>query len=47
MPFLEGSTPVKRINSEFAEQYDSQYEIYRNAYMHIQKNGEVQAIWRI
>ena len=28
------------------EQYASQYEIYRNAYKHIQENGEVQAIYK-
>ena len=39
MPFLEGSTPVKRIDSGLVEQYASQYEIYRNAYKHIWKNG--------
>lgn len=44
--FLEDSTPVKRIDSGLVEQYASQYEIYRNAYKHIQKNGEVQAIYK-
>ena len=35
VPFLEDSTPVKRIDSGLVEQYASQYEIYRNAYKHI------------
>ena len=46
VPFLEDNTPVKRIDSGLVEQYASQYEIYRNAYKHIQKNGEVQAIYK-
>lgn len=39
VPFLEENTPVKRIDSGLMEQYASQYEIYRNAYEHIQENG--------
>jgi P27 family predicted phage terminase small subunit len=46
VPFLEENTPVKRIDSGLVEQYASQYEIYRNAYKHIQENGEVQAIYK-
>lgn len=46
VPFLEDNTPVKRIDSGLVEQYASQYEIYRNAYKHIQENGEVQAIYK-
>lgn len=46
VPFLEDNTPVKRIDSGLVEQYASRYEIYRNAYKHIQENGEVQAIYK-
>lgn len=46
VPFLEDNIPVKRIDSGLVEQYTSQYEIYRNAYKHIQENGEVQAIYK-
>lgn len=46
VPFLEENTPVKRIDSGLVEQYASQYEIYRNAYKHIQENGEVQEIYK-
>ena len=46
VPFLEDNTPVRRIDSGLVEQYASQYEIYRNAYKHIQENGEVQAIYK-
>lgn len=44
--FLERNSAVNRIDSNLVEMYCTQYEIYRNAYKHIQDNGEVQAIYK-
>ncbi|GAK32023.1 phage terminase small subunit [Weissella oryzae SG25] len=44
--FLEENTAVNRIDSNLVEMYCTQYEIFRNAYKHIQENGEVQAIYK-
>lgn len=44
--FLETQKPVERIDSVLVEMYCTQYEIYRNAYEHLKKNGEVQEIWK-
>lgn len=44
--FLEENAAVNRIDSNLVEMYCTQYEIFRNAYKHIQENGEVQAIYK-
>lgn len=46
VPFLEEQSKVTRVDGGLVEQYCTQYEIYRNAYEHILKNGEVQAIYK-
>lgn len=46
VPFLEQESKVKRIDFGLVEMYATQYEIYRNAYDHIQDHGEVQAIYK-
>lgn len=46
VPFLESKSPVKRIDTELVEMYVTQYEIYRNAYKHIQEHHEVTAIYK-
>lgn len=46
VPFLEGEEKVQRIDSSLVEFYATQYEIYRNAYEHIKKNGEVTPIYK-
>lgn len=46
VPFLETQSSVNRIDSGLVEMYCTQYEIYRNAYKHVQENGEVQAIYK-
>ncbi|CAH1855192.1 MULTISPECIES: phage terminase small subunit P27 family [Convivina] len=43
--FLETKSNVIRVDSVLVETYCTQYEIYRNAYMHIRKHGEVQAMY--
>lgn len=43
--FLKDYPDVIRIDSNLVEMYCTQYELYRNAYKHIQENGEVQAIY--
>ena len=44
--FLETQKPVERIDSVLVEMYCTQYEIYRNAYEHLKKHGEVQKIYK-
>lgn len=44
--FLETQKPVERIDQTLIEMYCTQYEIYRNSYEHLKKNGEVQEIWK-
>lgn len=44
--FLETQKPVERIDQTLVEMYCTQYEIYRNSYEHLKKNGEVQEIWK-
>ncbi|MFT9469668.1 phage terminase small subunit P27 family [Leuconostoc pseudomesenteroides] len=44
--FLEENSAVNRIDTNLVEMYCTQYEIYRNSYEHIKKNGEVQAIYK-
>ena len=39
VPFLESTKRVQRIDTALVEQYCSEYEIYREAYKDIQKNG--------
>lgn len=46
VPFLEQESKIKRIDSGLVEMYCTQYEIYRNAYKHIQEHDNVQAIYR-
>lgn len=46
VPYLEDVSSVKRADSGLVEMYCTQYEIYLNAYDHIQENGEVQAIYK-
>ncbi|CAK1244774.1 Phage terminase [Fructobacillus evanidus] len=43
--FLKDYPDVTRIDSNLVEMYCTQYELYRNAYKHIQEHGEVQAIY--
>lgn len=45
VPFLEEEGKVIRIDTALVEFYATQYEIYRNAYKHILKYGEVTAIY--
>ncbi|MFT8487989.1 phage terminase small subunit P27 family [Oenococcus sicerae] len=45
IPFLEAESKIKRIDSGLVEMYCTQYEIYRNAYKHIQEHDNVQAIY--
>ncbi|MBS0950044.1 phage terminase small subunit P27 family [Weissella minor] len=44
--YLEANLAVNRIDTYLVEMYCTQYEIYRNAYNHIQENGEVQGIYK-
>ncbi|MFT8752267.1 MAG: phage terminase small subunit P27 family [Oenococcus oeni] len=46
IPFLEQESKVKKIDSGLVEMYCTQYEIYRDAYEHIQENGNVQPVYR-
>lgn len=46
VPFLESEGKVQRMDTSLVEFYATQYEIYRNAYKHIQKNGEVTPIYK-
>lgn len=46
VPFLESEGKVQRMDTSLVEFYATQYEIYRNAYDHIQKNGEVTPIYK-
>lgn len=46
VPFLEQETNAVRVDGRLVELYATQYEIYRNAYKHIQEHGEVQAIYK-
>ncbi|USS92026.1 phage terminase small subunit P27 family [Fructobacillus americanaquae] len=43
--FLNDNKEIIRVDSGLIEMYCTQYEIYRNAYKHIQENGEVQGIY--
>lgn len=43
--FLNDYPEIIRIDSSLVELYCTQYEIYRNAYKHIQEHGEVQPIY--
>lgn len=36
---------IQKADAKLIEMYCTQYEIYRNAYKHIQENGEVQGIY--
>lgn len=44
--FLEDNSAVSRIDEALVELYCTNYEIYRNAYSHIQENGQAQAIYK-
>ena len=46
VPFLESEGKVQRMDTSLVEFYATQYEIYRKAYDHIQKNGEVTPIYK-
>ncbi|MCH5461513.1 phage terminase small subunit P27 family [Lactobacillus sp. LC28-10] len=46
VPFLEDNQDIIRADFGVVEMYCTQYEIYRNAYKHIQENGEVQPIYK-
>lgn len=46
VPFLESEGKVQRMDASLVEFYATQYEIYRNAYKHIQENGEVTPIYK-
>ncbi|MGI1808153.1 phage terminase small subunit P27 family [Pediococcus pentosaceus] len=46
VPFLESEERVQRIDVSLVEFYATQYGIYRKAYDHIQKNGEVAPIYK-
>ncbi|MGR6794215.1 phage terminase small subunit P27 family [Levilactobacillus brevis] len=46
IPFLEEQSSVRRIDSGLVEMYVSQYGIYRDAYKHIQENGQVTPIYK-
>ncbi|MGI1726700.1 phage terminase small subunit P27 family [Pediococcus acidilactici] len=46
VPFLEDEGKVQRMDTSLVEFYATQYEIYRKAYDHIQKNGEVTPIYK-
>lgn len=39
VPYLESTGRVERIDSSLVEQYCADYEIYRNAYQEVLKNG--------
>ncbi|MDD9139148.1 phage terminase small subunit P27 family [Fructobacillus sp. CRL 2054] len=43
--FLNDNKEIVRVDSGLVEMYCTQYEMYRNAYQHIQENGEVQPIY--
>ena len=46
IPFLESTKRVERIDSGLIEMYCSQYEIYRNAYDSVKKDGSQTAIYK-
>lgn len=44
--FLEDNSAVSRIDEALVELYCTNYEIYRNAYAHIQENGQSASIYK-
>ncbi|WP_353990076.1 phage terminase small subunit P27 family [Pediococcus argentinicus] len=46
VPFLEEQQKVRRIDTGLVEMYVTSYELYRDAYDHVQTNGAVQAIYK-
>lgn len=46
VPFLEEQQKVRRIDTALVEMYVTQYELYRTAYEHVQKNDAVQSIYK-